>query len=165
MDALFSCESSVSGSILSLSLTNDAWHDPYPFSSRVSMTAGTLPTDLLIPHNAGQGWPFGPCAPLKENVHHKLHLWIIQRASDYIFKGPIAPSINSSYVASAMVHCFLAAILLMLMWLLSLIPLPDGTYMHCNCSQTPHSWRNCLTCWLQKAMSLSAKISSIASCL
>ena len=41
------------------------------------------------------------------------------------------------YVASAMVQCFLVAILLMLQWLLSAILLPDGTYTHCSHSQNP----------------------------
>ena len=45
MDALFlSCKSSVSGSILSLSLTDDARCDP--FSSRVSMLAATPVSEL-----------------------------------------------------------------------------------------------------------------------
>ena len=42
MDALFlSCKSSVSGLIPSLSLTDDAWRDHYPFLLRVSMMAAT----------------------------------------------------------------------------------------------------------------------------
>ena len=77
MDALFlSCESSVYGSIPSHSLTDDAQHDPYSFSSLVSMMAATFPPspDLLIAHNAEQGWPFGLRAPSKRDVHHSLHL-------------------------------------------------------------------------------------------
>ena len=42
MDALFpSCKSSVSGSILNLSLTDDARLDPYHFSSQFNMMAAT----------------------------------------------------------------------------------------------------------------------------
>ena len=36
-------KSSVSGSILSLSLTDDTWHNPYPFSAQVSMMVTTAP--------------------------------------------------------------------------------------------------------------------------
>ena len=60
------------------------------------------------------------------------------------------------------VHCFLAAIFLMLQWLLSAMPLLDGMYAYCSCSRTPHFCKNCLTCWLQKAGSLLADISSSA---
>ena len=75
MDALFlSCKSSVSGSIPSLCLTDDARHGPYLFSLRVSMMAATLPADLLIKHSAGWRWPFGPRASLKQDVHQSLHL-------------------------------------------------------------------------------------------
>ena len=46
MDALFlSHMLSVSGSILSLSLTDDAQHDPYLISSQVTMMAATNPTN------------------------------------------------------------------------------------------------------------------------
>ena len=75
MDIPFlSCKSSVSGSVLSLSLTDDTQRDLYSFSSWASMMAATLLPNLLITHNAGQGWPFGLRSPLKQDVHHSLCL-------------------------------------------------------------------------------------------
>ena len=75
MYALFlSRKLSVSGSIPSLPLKDNARRDPYLFLSWVSMMTATLPLDLLITYNAGLGGLFGLRAPSKQDMQHSLHL-------------------------------------------------------------------------------------------
>ena len=69
------------------------------------------------------------------------------------------------YTASIMRLLFCTAIHFTVWWYLSTISFSDGFYMQCGWNQTLHSSINCLSCWLQKAVSLSVRISTDAPCL
>lgn len=63
------------------------------------------------------------------------------------------------YTASGIIHCFLVAILFTVLWHCLMMQLPEGMYTQQNQSLTFHSSKEVLNKPLQKAVSLSVRIS------